>query len=341
MNMKSLGLLAVAAVCGLVAMLGVMQVLQGKGTGKAEQTVSVLVAAVDITPGMPLDENNVGLKEMPVSAVPAGAVTDVKQILGKTLVSRAVPGEILMDAKLGGADAITPSHQIPAGQRIATVSVNATTSHSGLIRPTDRVDVICSYKMQDSERRQSTRVKTILEFIEVFAVDAVRTERDGEVGGAIKNVSLLVSPEQSQLLTAAEQLGELHLSLRNRTDQDRLDVAELSDRSFFEKEISAGDRSERQTASEPSEIAPISPEFLTSVTATAAPIAPAVPEVPKWTMMIGNGETLHDVEVLDETALPAEMSIQERQRLRAEWRQQNEAVAPPAAPPAVQPLTHR
>ena len=57
MKMKSLVLLAMAIGCGLVAMLGVQQVLSGDKRPQVE-TGKVLVAATSIMPGRPLDDRS-------------------------------------------------------------------------------------------------------------------------------------------------------------------------------------------------------------------------------------------------------------------------------------------
>jgi pilus assembly protein CpaB len=345
MKMKSMMLLLVAAGFGLVAMLGVMQVLNGKGD---EAKVKVAVATADIHPGMPLDETNVGWKELPQSTVPSGAVTKPEELTGKALVSRAYPDTVILSAMLGGADAITASHQIPKGMRVATVSVNATKSHSGLIRPTDRVDVVCTYEVPNPVTRQkSTHVKTVLEFIEVFAVDNLRAGREGEVETAVKNVSLLVDPEQFQLLEAAQGLGELNLSLRNREDKEKTQVAELSDAIFFQRDTSVGTRAGyaepkkgEQSAEEPK--GPGLQDFLASAmtaVAQSATVATAAPtETPTWTMAIYRGVDLQNVEVLDETELPKNMSAKDRQRARLEMNREQTRNRPmPSAPAASNP----
>lgn len=339
MKMKSMMLLLVAAGFGLVAMLGVMQVLNGKGD---EPMVKVAVAISDIPAGMPLDDTNVGFKEFPQSTVPSGAVTTAEEFAGKALVSRAVPGEVIMSAKLGGADAITASHQIPKGMRVATVSVNATKSHSGLIRPTDRVDVVCTYNVPDPLTRQKhTHVKTVLEFIEVFAVDNLRAGREGDVENAVKNVSLIVDPDQFQLLEAAQGLGELNLSLRNRDDKEKTQVAALSDAVFFQKDTSLGTRAEKEKPKSGDSDAAKEPglqEFLTSAmtaVAESATIATSQStETPTWTMTIYRGVEMQNVDVLDEAALPRGMSAQDRQRARAELNRNQQRTRPAAPAPA-------
>ena len=328
MKSRSLLLLVVAAACGLVAMLGVMQVLNNRPQGP--ETVDLLVAAVDIAPGMPLTADNVTFQPTPLNIAPAGALTSLEQISGKAMLGKTMAGEIILEAKLGGPEAITASHQIPKGLRVHTISVDATKSHSGLIRPTDRVDVLCAYKVQTPNSRPETHVKTVLEYIEVFAVDATRAGREGEGANdkgdkTVKNVSVLVTPEQLQLLTAAEELGELGLSLRNRGDQEKTDVAELTDSSFFGVGTSQGGRVSADEAM-----------TSTSPTMTSAPAAPtpaaalapaAAPEMPVWTMAIGRGETLGGVRVIDDKALPADMSTTDRHRLRQQFQAQQEAGA--------------
>lgn len=324
MKMKSTVLLLVAGGFGLVAMLGVMQALKGKGP---EPTVRVLVAQGDIPSGMPLDDTNVAFKEMPQKAVPSGAVTTPEEFAGKCLITRAVPGEIIMAAKLGGAEAITASHQIPKGMRVTTVGVDATKSHSGLIRPTDRVDVVCTYEVYSSgNRSKSKRVKTVLEFIEVFAVDDVRAGREGEVDGVIKNVSLLVDPEQFQLLKAAEQMGELALSLRNRDDKEKTDVPELTDSIFTQRDVSEGIRDAVETplASDAVQGTGLTEFLASTMTAMAeAATSPATAQAPPtWVMTICQGDSITDVKVLDEQALPRDVTPTERQRIQAEVRNQ-------------------
>ena len=344
MRSKPLVLLVVAAGFGLVAMLGVMQVI--KGNGGKEPTVRVLVATVDILSGMPLNDENVAFKDLPESVVPGGAVTKEEEYVGKASTARVLPGEIIMTAKLGGAEAITASHQIPKGMRVATVSVDATKSHSGLIRPTDRVDVVCTYEVESPvSRSKSTHVKTVLEFIEVFAVDNVRAGREGEVAATVvKNVSLLCTPEQVQLLTAVRDLGKLDLSLRNRADKEKTDVAELSDSIFHSQDTSVGKREPvvEKPVPQPTETASSGglQDFLASaMTAMTTASALTAEDTPTWTMTICRGEKVEDIEVLDEAALSRSLSASERQRMRAGIRvpAADRKAAEPKAAPATPP----
>src|SRR5579871_495857 len=99
MKMKSLVLLAMAIGCGLVAMLGVRQVLSGD-KGPAVETAKVLVSVTSIMPGQPLDDTNVAFKDWPKDKIPQGAVTAPEQYVERSLRVAAVPNEVIMAAKL-------------------------------------------------------------------------------------------------------------------------------------------------------------------------------------------------------------------------------------------------
>ena len=76
MKLKSVLLLAVAMSCGLVAMLGVQQVLSGdKQVNQDDNVTKVLVATAEIVPGHRLDESNVVFKL--VSQLPDHDVRDL------------------------------------------------------------------------------------------------------------------------------------------------------------------------------------------------------------------------------------------------------------------------
>ena len=72
MRFKTIVLLAVAGTCGLVAMLGVQQVLSSNANEGKTQAVGVLVATAEILPGQALDEKNVEFKQLPVEVIPEG-----------------------------------------------------------------------------------------------------------------------------------------------------------------------------------------------------------------------------------------------------------------------------
>jgi len=128
MKMKSLVLLAMAIGCGLVAMLGVQQVLSGDKK-PAVETGKVLVAITNIMPGQPLDESNVAFKEWDKKDIPEGVVTKHEEYQERSLRVSAFPNEPIMIAKLNEKGVFGGSSEIPRGMRVATVPVTVTKTH--------------------------------------------------------------------------------------------------------------------------------------------------------------------------------------------------------------------
>ncbi len=233
MRPKTLALLAVAGMCGLVAMLGVQQVLSNQGNGKPE-TLKVLVATAEILPGQPLDEKNTEFKEWPAAAVPEGVLTKPEEMNDRALKVRAFPGDLITAAKVTKKGDHNASSDVPKGMRIASVPIDPTVAGSGLIHPGDKVDVLVTYSTRGRDVGNGTgkEVKTVLECIEVFAIDGHRDSSAIPTTPAnqqAKNVSLLVSQAQAKLLKLADDVGEIHLILRASDDDERADATQLFD----------------------------------------------------------------------------------------------------------------
>ncbi|MEX1097776.1 MAG: Flp pilus assembly protein CpaB [Planctomycetales bacterium] len=245
MKFKSVLLLAVAVGCGLVAMLGVRQLLAKPGD---KSTQAVFVAKVEIEPGFPLDETNVGEKEMPIDLVPEGAATDWEQIVDRSLKQGAFPDDVITVAKLGDKGQGNASAKIPKGWRVVTVPVDLTKTHSGLILPGDRVDLQLTYKTPTLDAGMVTHTKTFLEFVEVFATDSVRSvDKTSDAEIKSKNISLLVTPEQANLVQLAQSEGQVNLVLRNKDDLDPAKAKTADSRLFGDTRVTMG-RIEKEEA---------------------------------------------------------------------------------------------
>lgn len=231
---KSFLLLVMAAGCGLVAMLGLRQLMSDESDAKPK-SIKVLVAKSDIKAYVPLTENLVEFQERPADQVPIGAVQTASQYQRRALRQAAVKGEVILTSKLGEPGDFKPSTEIPKGYRVHTVPVTATSSHSGQIRPGDRVDIFVTYTAKDdpADRTALMTTKLILEYVEVFAMGADRnseTAADDQI--LAKNVSLLVTPEQAAILMMAQRKGEIGLTLRPKDDDEMADIETLNEIDF-------------------------------------------------------------------------------------------------------------
>lgn len=223
MRPKSLVLLLLALGCGLVASIGISQVMD-KGAPIEAETAPIYVAIKDIAFNEQLTQNNVKLEEWPKSKVPPGSLSKPEDIAEHRANGKILVGEPILNGKLWGpGEGNTVSKDIPKGYRLATVQVDNVSGQSGMIRPGDRVDVMVFVSQNGNSGVTETATRTILQDIQVFAIDqSVRKTNDKEEATATavaKTVSLLVTPEQGQKVSLASEIGKVRLSLR-RLDDD-------------------------------------------------------------------------------------------------------------------------
>jgi len=229
MKSQTLILLIIAAGCGLVAMLGVQQVLNKKGEDDVPK-VRVLQASADIEIGVPLTELNCQYVMVDVGTVPEGAITDFKQTEERQLVIPVNTGDWITEKKLGERGLIGKVVNIPDGMQVCTIPVDATTSHSGMLQPGHRVDLMINYESRTEIGDRVQKVKRILQYVEVFAVDDKVYGRDGDgQASKAKNISLLVTPDQALFLELAKTKGRMSTVLRRTGDDVEVASSELTE----------------------------------------------------------------------------------------------------------------
>ncbi len=101
MRAKSMVLLLIAGVCGLVASIGVSQVLERNNNNNSDAPMGELfVAVADIDIGAKLDATNVKLDKWPKDRVPEGAISKLEDLKDKFPRVRLYAGEPSLVAKL-------------------------------------------------------------------------------------------------------------------------------------------------------------------------------------------------------------------------------------------------
>ena len=137
-------LLGLALGCGLVASIGISQVMDRRGASEAPtgEMEPILVAAVDIHYNDELTPDKIRIEEWPKGKVPLGAITKLDEIQGRRSATKLFAGEPVLTGKLMGADGIGAARKIPQGYRVVSVKVDEVTGASSLIKIDDRVDVL-------------------------------------------------------------------------------------------------------------------------------------------------------------------------------------------------------
>jgi pilus assembly protein CpaB len=291
MRAKSLALLSLALGCGLVASIGITQVMAKRAAPAvaAGATENIYVAARDIPLNEVLVVGLLKLEQWPKDKVPPGSIGKLEEIEGRRCRTRLYAGEAILKTKLfgKGQDLGGTSSQIPKGMRVVPVRVDAVSGASGLILPGDRVDVLVHLLANPSAGIREPCTRTVLQNVKVFAADTQtdleRVEGDSKSIQA-KTISLLLTPEQAQKITLATELGQVRLVMRAPDDETNTQIEGVTPRELFGTAESGKLLKDTVPAGEGNATA--SQEFLTLLKSSLAakpatpPVAEAKPAAP-------------------------------------------------------------
>lgn len=241
MKPKQMMMFAVAIGCGLVAMIGAQQILSGNKPVEKE-VVKILVAKVDIAPGVLLDESNVMFKEWPKDNVLEGAILnkeDFAEHASKIRISAHMP---VLAQYLGpkGVDGI--SSMIPKGMELVTITVDSTMTHGGLLRPNSYVNVTCAISRPGRDNQQKMyRITPVLKRVKVLCVGdryegAEPPSKDVQNAGKVETISLITHPMQAKLLNLAKVVseGKMYIALLGEEDKSIVDE-DLDEAAFAQR----------------------------------------------------------------------------------------------------------
>jgi pilus assembly protein CpaB len=313
MKMKSLILIFIALGCGLVATIGISQVMQQNsgGGGPAMKMEQILVAKGDIDIGAILDANSVQLEEWPAAKVPEGAVRTLEEVNGQFPQARFYKGEPILLAKISDKNK-SASGSIETGYRTSTIKVDEDTVMEG-IGPGDRVDVMVF--LRKGEGIQQTGVYPIIKNVRVFSkgaqMERVVDAKSGQETRA-RTISLMVKPGQAQEIALAAQMGKITLALRNPKDDpadDKDQVVPLSE--LLNGKASNGDDKKNVASTGTNDLLSELRKSIPTkeaVPAATPPIA-VTPAGPAFVMTIQSPNEIKSFQWADRNALPTESIV--------------------------------
>jgi pilus assembly protein CpaB len=229
MRAKSMAMLMLALGCGLVASIGITQVMAKRNAEPAPtgETQPIFIAVKDIPQGEHLTAEVLKLENWPKDKVPLGAISKIEDLDACRTRTKLYAGEPILDKKLfgKGSGAQSDTILIPKGYRGVPVKVDSVSGGPGLIMPGDRVDVLVHLVRNTNLGIPETTTRTVLQNIKVFAVnDVVDVEKDKDSNSKDKpkavqqTISLLVTPAQGAMLTLASEMGKIRLIMRSSED---------------------------------------------------------------------------------------------------------------------------
>jgi len=194
---------------------------------KGWNLVPVVVAAVDISEGTVVTMEMISQRSIPEQFVTSSVVKpdSASYIVNQKVLVPLQSGDPLLWSQFETTKAAERlSTKIQKKARAVTIEAKNTTAVGGWVRPNDHVDIIGTFK--DPNTGEQVAV-TMLQNVIVLATGKItgttninlipETQRD------YGNVSLLVIPEEAEILVLAKELGELTLALRNEDDIDVLE----------------------------------------------------------------------------------------------------------------------
>jgi pilus assembly protein CpaB len=211
--------LLIALALGLMAGLVAWSAIKAKEKKVKDrwQTVNVLCAKVDISEGTELDADMIAVKEMPTRFVTESFIKVDEE--GSLKQDSPVGQRVMVPLKAG--DPILVSHFEAAREADFSAMINPKEKTAvGLwVRPNDHVDVIGSFRDPET---QAQKTVTLLQNVVVLATGRItaNTTYVAEEEKKFQTVTLLVLPEEAEILTLAQEMGTLTLLLRNPDDLD-------------------------------------------------------------------------------------------------------------------------
>ncbi|MBE6829894.1 MAG: Flp pilus assembly protein CpaB [Ruminococcaceae bacterium] len=233
-DVKKIRIIAlIAAVLTFLIVLAIMNQKSRLSPDVAGAKTSVVVAAKDIPSSSVLTKDMLTTKSMSAKDVPADALTDPSEAVGRISTTKIKIGEQIVQSNTSSAgdSKYGLAVRLPNGMRAVTLDFESDTQGrlSNLLRVGNRVDVaaVLDEDAGDGKGKQ-TGAEMILQNQEIVALNDSLSNPDPtdekEEKVAYQTVTLSVTPEDSLKLLAFQKRGSVRLILRPQSDQEKKEI---------------------------------------------------------------------------------------------------------------------
>lgn len=213
-------MLALALSSGVLAALLALKYLRERATplmAAEPRQANIVLSARSLPVGAVVTEKDVKLVGWPGDALPSGYIRSVKDAVGRGVITAVAENEPLLEAKVSTKDA---GGGLPIiirdGMRAVSVRVDEVIGVAGFVLPGTRVDVLLT--LDKNANRPQAITKTLLQNVQTLAAgQSVTRDKEGKPQ-TVTVITLLVSPDNAELLALAAKEGRLQLALRNPLD---------------------------------------------------------------------------------------------------------------------------
>jgi pilus assembly protein CpaB len=220
MDRRFLTVLGVSLVFALVVSSIFYQMTARAGSTPKKDKVELrdlVVAAQPLPIGVTVKPSDVKVLKTAADHFPKGAFSRVEEVIDRPVVSNVLADEPVLEGRLAARGSGTGlAAIIPVGMRAVSVRVNDVVGVAGFVLPGMRVDVLVTGRPPSSDGTVTT---TVLQNILVLSAGpTIQPDPRGQAVN-VPVVTLLVTPEQAEVLTLAGSEGRIQLVLRNGSDQ--------------------------------------------------------------------------------------------------------------------------
>ena len=237
MKSKSFMLMVLSMGFGLVAAIGISQVLGQKSpNAEPEKAMGpVITAAADLDPNTRLTAENVKMENWPLNIIPDDAATsleDIEDMVNRNRLGKGMPIQLSVIVN----EKSVASLSIPGNMKVVAIKVPSDDLFGGLLSPGDKVDVIGLFQKRDKKNpnRIHQTSKTFLRGLQVFSINnSMKSQENREdsptAGSNAAVVGVLATEDQAEAIYYVLKTAQIKLTLRGEESTNDDDIESLDE----------------------------------------------------------------------------------------------------------------
>jgi pilus assembly protein CpaB len=184
------------------------------------QPLQVVVASADLRAGAVLSNQVIAQRDVPRSFLHSDAIPadEWSRISGRVLIRPLRAGEPLLMSHVAQAPGAGFSAQLEQGMRALTFPVDEEASISGMLAPSDRIDMLFT----TTSGNEAVTLPLLLN-VPVIATGIRTTSNEAFLAGEpspgpYRTITVSVTPEDAAKITLAQDAGKITIALRQSQD---------------------------------------------------------------------------------------------------------------------------
>lgn len=199
--------------------------------------IEVVTAIETIPARTSVTKDMLEYKSVPETEAHPDAIINADDIIGSITIADIIAGEqILSQRILSDPEAGSLSFQVKENMRAMTIPISEITGVAGYAVPGDRIDILVCYQnleLSDTEDVDATSmVYTQLQNILIMEEGIDQEIKSDTVVSSITSFTVMVSPEQAEVLAYAIMNGTIQCALRNPVDNIKAELQMFGDDNF-------------------------------------------------------------------------------------------------------------